>query len=231
MKEGAPMTDADVKVASVPTLRRLASYYHCLKQLEGTGRDTVSCTHIAEMLMLDATQVRKDIETTGLVGKPKVGYSVRPLIEAIEAFLGWDRLSDAFLVGAGNLGAALMGYTRFSRYGLSIVAAFDIAPGKIGQRVHGREVLPLDKLTNLARRMHVAVGIITTPPEVAQTVANLMVAGGIRAIWNFAPVTLDVPKDVIVENVSLASSLAVLSSRMARRREAEARHANPTEAS
>ena len=223
------MTDADVKAAPVPTLRRLASYYHCLKQFEGTGRDTVSCTHIAESLMLDATQVRKDIEMTGLVGKPKVGYPVRGLIEAIETFLGWDRLSDAFLVGAGNLGAALLGYTRFSHYGLNIVAAFDIAPGKIGTRLYGREVLPLDKLTNLASRMHVAVGIITTPAEVAQTVANLMVAGGVRAIWNFAPVMLDVPADVIIENVSLASSLAVLSSRLARRREADARKANPKE--
>jgi len=217
-----------MKIASVPTLRRLASYYHCLKQWEGAGRDTVSCTHIAEQLMLDPTQVRKDIEATGLVGKPKVGYSVHSLIGAIEKFLGWDRLSDAFLVGAGNLGAALLGYTRFSRYGLNIVAAFDIAPAKIGGRIQGREVLPLDKLSNLARRMHVAVGIITTPAEVAQTVANLMVAGGIRAIWNFAPVILDVPKDVIIENVSLASSLAVLSSRLARRREADAREALPS---
>ena len=216
------MTDSGIKTASVPTLRRLASYYHCLKQWEGTGRSTVSCTHIAELLMLDPTQVRKDIEATGLVGKPKVGYSVHSLIRAIEMFLGWDRLSDAFLVGAGNLGAALLGYTRFSRYGLNIVAAFDIAPTKIGGRIQGREVLPLDKLSSLARRMHVAIGIITTPAEVAQTVANLMVAGGIRAIWNFAPVILDVPKDVIIENVSLASSLAVLSSRLARRREADA---------
>jgi redox-sensing transcriptional repressor len=221
------MADASMKAASVPTLRRLAGYYHYLKQLEGTGRDYVSCTRIAEQLVLDPTQVRKDIEATGLVGKPKVGYPVRRLIESIEAFLGWDRLTDALLVGAGNLGAALVGYTRFNRYGLNIVAAFDIDPVKIGTRINGRDVLPLDKLSNLARRMHIAVGIITTPPEVAQTVANLMIAGGIRAIWNFAPVSLDLTDDVIVENVSLASSLAVLSSRIARRRETEASTTNP----
>jgi redox-sensing transcriptional repressor len=215
------MTDTRMKTASVPTLRRLAGYYHYLKSLEGSGRDYVSCTRIAGQLMLDPTQVRKDIETTGLVGKPKVGYPVRRLIEAIEAFLGWDRLTDAFLVGAGNLGAALVGYTRFNRYGLNIVTAFDIDPARIGTRINGRDVLPLDKLSNLARRMHIAVGIITTPPEVAQTVANLMVAGGIRAIWNFAPVMLELTDDVLVENVSLASSLAVLSSRIARRRELE----------
>jgi redox-sensing transcriptional repressor len=223
------MTETLTKVASVPTLRRLAGYYHYLKQIEGTGRDYVSCTRIAEHLQLDPTQVRKDIETTGLVGKPKVGYPVRRLIESIESFLGWDRLTDAFLVGAGNLGAALVGYTRFNRYGLNIVAAFDIDPAKIGTRINGRDVLPLDKLTNLARRMHVAVGIITTPAEVAQTVANLMGAGGIRAIWNFAPVTLDVADEVIVENVSLASSLAVLSSRIARRRESESAKPRPRE--
>lgn len=215
------MTETPMKTASIPTLRRLAGYYHYLKQLEGTGRDFVSCTRIAEQLMLDPTQVRKDIETTGLVGRPKVGYSVKSLVQAIEAFLGWDRLTDAVLVGAGHLGSALMGYTRFNRYGLNIVAAFDIDPAKTGSRINGREVLPLDKLSNLVRRMHIAVGIITTPAEVAQTVANLMVAGGVRAIWNFAPVMLDVTDDVIVENVSLASSLAVLSNRIARRREAE----------
>lgn len=212
------MTEAIQRKASVPTLRRLATYYHYLKQLEGAGRDYVSCTRIAEYLTLDSTQVRKDIEATGLVGKPKVGYAVRSLITAIESFLGWDRLSDAFLVGAGNLGTALMGYTRFNRYGLNIVAAFDIDAAKVGQRVQGRDVLPLDKLTSLARRMHIAIGIITTPAEVAQTVANLMVAGGIRGIWNFAPVTLDLPDEVVVENVSLASSLAVLSSRLTQRR-------------
>lgn len=211
------MSDSVQKAVPVPTLRRLASYYHYLKQLEGTGRDYVSCTRIADHMMLDPTQVRKDIEATGLVGKPKVGYPVRAVIEAIETCLGWNRLTDAFLVGAGNLGAALLGYTRFSLYGLTIVAAFDIDPAKVGSRLGGIEVLPLDKLSGLALRMHIPIGIITVPAEVAQTVANLMVAGGIRCIWNFAPVTLDLPEDVIVENVSLASSFAVLSSRLAQR--------------
>lgn len=210
------MTDQILKAASVPTLRRLASYYHYLKQLEGTGRDYVSCTRIAEHMLLDPTQVRKDIEATGLVGRPKVGYSVRLLIDAVENFLGWNRLTDAFLVGAGNLGAALLGYTRFNLYGLNIVAAFDIDPAKVGTRLANREVLSLDKLSGLAQRMHIAIGIVTVPAEVAQTVANLMVAGGIRAIWNFAPATLELPEGVIIENVSLASSFAVLSNRLAR---------------
>jgi redox-sensing transcriptional repressor len=211
------MSDKMLKAAPVPTLRRLASYYHYLKQLEGGGRDYVSCTRIAEHMMLDPTQVRKDVEATGLVGKPKVGYPVRALIEAVETFLGWNRLTDAFLVGAGNLGAALMGYTRFNLYGLNIVAAFDIDPAKVGSRLGQREILPLDKLSGLAQRMHIPIGIITVPAEVAQTVANLMVSGGIRCIWNFAPAILELPEDVIVENVSLASSFAVLSNRLAQR--------------
>lgn len=210
------MKQETVKTVSVASLRRLAAYYHHLKVLEGAGRDFVSCTRIAEGMMLDAALVRKDIEATGLVGKPKVGYSVKALIGAIETFLGWNRLTDAFLVGAGNLGMALLNYTRFNVYGMNIVAAFDIDPAKVGTRIGQREVLPLDKLSRLAERMHIAIGIITVPAEVAQTVANLMVAGGIRAIWNFAPAILDVPPGVIVENVSLASSFAVLSNRLMR---------------
>lgn len=203
------------KAAPEPSLRRLPSYYRFLKHLAAQGRGLVSCTHIAHELDLDPTQVRKDLAVTGVVGKPKVGYEVPVLMRAIESFLGWDNVTEAFLVGAGSLGTALLGYEGFREHGLNIIAAFDVEEAKIGQKIHGKQVLPLSKLSNLAARMHIHLGIITTPAEAAQDVADMMVAGGIRAIWNFAPANVRVPPGVIVENQQLASSLAVLSSKLA----------------
>jgi redox-sensing transcriptional repressor len=202
------------KVTPAPTLRRLAVYHHFLTQLHRQGRDVVSCTHIAKELRLDPTQVRKDIEATDIVGKSRVGYEVKPLLDAIEKFLGWNNITDAFLAGAGSMGSALTGYARFKELGLNIVAAFDTDPAKIGKQLHGCEILHMDKLTELAQRMHIMIGIITVPADAAQAVADEMVKGGIRAIWNFAPTHVAVPKNVVLENVHLASSLAVLSNNL-----------------
>ena len=202
-------------------MKRLPAYLHLLKQLQESGRDVVSSAHIADKLKLEAIQVRKDLAVTGNVGKPKVGYYIPTLIEAIERFLGWDNHTDAFLVGAGNLGSALLGYEGLGRHGLSIVAAFETDSEKVGTEIHGKDVLPLEKLPDLAGRMHITMGIITVPPEAAQSVADLMVASGITAIWNFAPTHLDVPQDIVVQNEDLASGLAVLSVKAANVRKDE----------
>jgi len=177
----------------------------------------VSCTRIGQELRLDPTQVRKDIEATGIVGKARIGYDMEPLIASIEEFLGWDNVTEAFLVGAGALGTALMGYEGFQASRLSIVAAFDKDPEKVGRSVHGKEILPLSKFQDLARRMNVHMGIVTVPAASAQEVAAMMVQGGIRAIWNFSPIRLETPEEVIVEDVRLSSSLALLSGRLTRR--------------
>lgn len=205
------------KVVPEPTLRRLPLYHRFLKQVQDEGREGVSCTHIGQALGLDPTQVRKDIEVTGAVGRPKVGYVVRELVDSIEKFLGWDNVTEAFLIGAGSLGAALLGYGRFQQCGLNIVAAFDTDPKKIGQKIHDRHILPLKKLPNLMQRMHIQIGIITVPATVAQDVADLLVDGGVRAIWNFAPLRLRVPDSVIVHNEDLYCSLAALSQKLAQR--------------
>jgi redox-sensing transcriptional repressor len=177
--------------------------------LREEGRTAVSCTLIAEDLNLYPTQVRKDLAATGIVGKPKVGYDVSELIESIETFLGWNDTHNAFLVGVGSLGAALIGYPGFERYGFDIVAGFEIDPQKVGTVVRGKRILDVDKLPGLAARMHVHLGIIAVPATIAQVIADVMVRGGIRAIWNFAPVGLQVPEGVVVQNEDLASSLAV----------------------
>lgn len=165
--------------------------------------------------MLDRTQVRKDLAVTGIVGKPKIGYDVVRLIAAIESFLHWGNLPDAVLVGTGNLGSALLGYRGLEREGLRIVAAFDVDPAKLGKTIQGKQVLPLDDLPAFVTRHRIAIGILTVPADAAQGVAGLLAACRVKAVWNFTPVKLDVPDGIVVENVELLSSLAVLSSRLA----------------
>ena len=207
------------RMASIPqpSLNRLPQYHHFLVELKAKGVGRVSCSTIGEALNLVPVQVRKDLQYTGIVGRPKTGYSVAELVQSIESFLGWNNVNEAFIAGAGNLGTALIGHERFSRFGLHIVAAFDTDPRKVGQWIRETAVLPLEKLADLARRMSVHLGIITAPAEVAQSIADEMVQGGIQAIWNFAPVKLKVPENIIVHNEDLYSSLASLSWKLARR--------------
>jgi redox-sensing transcriptional repressor len=200
-----------------PSLNRLPQYHHYLNGLKTQGINTVSCSLIGRDLNLVPVQVRKDLQYTGIVGKPKIGYTVSELIAAIETFLGWNNVHEAFLAGAGNLGTALLGHERFSNFGLRIAAAFDTDQVKIGQWLHGKMVLPLDKLADLAKRMSIHLGIITAPADQAQLIAEEMVAGGIQAIWNFAPVRLKLPPNIIVHNEDLYSSLASLSWKLAQR--------------
>ena len=197
------------------TLKRLPVYHLFLKELQAKGRDVVSCTRIAEALRLEPTQVRKDLAATGIVGRPRIGYQMPELLTSIETFLGWNNANEAVLVGAGNLGSALLGYGGFTEHGLSIVAAFDASPAKIGTEIHGVPVLDVAKLPDLVQRLNIHLGIITTPAPAAQAIADLLVESGVQAIWNLSPTYLEVPAEVIVENTQLAASLAVLSNRLA----------------
>lgn len=198
-----------------PTLRRIPKYRYYLAELQEQGVRTVSCSTIGGHFNLQPIQVRKDIQITGIVGKPKVGYAVSELLDRIDQFLGLNNPNEAFLVGAGSLGTALLGYSRFTKYGMNIVAAFDTDPDKVGKWLHGRLVLPIEKLPYMARRMGVHLGIITVPAPAAQAAADLLVSSGILALWNFAPVVLKLPQHIIVHNEDLYSSLAGLSCKLA----------------
>lgn len=198
------------KAVPIATIRRLPFYLQYLHQAEAIGQSYASSFSIGEALGLDAAQVRKDLALTNIVGTPKLGYPIEPLIAAIKHVLNWDVVNDAVLVGVGKLGSALLEYEGYRDYGLNIVAAFDTDLAKIGMRAGTAEVFALGKLSNLTKRMHIKLGILAVPAEHAQAVADLMVKGGIRAILNFAPVPLDVPANVMVHNEILASGLAVL---------------------
>ena len=217
LSNGSPAKEAVPPSIPQPSLRRLPGYHHYLVELEAKGVTRVSCSAIGRDLNCIPVQVRKDLQYTGIIGKPKTGSAVRELIQTIETILGWNTVYEAFLVGVGHLGTALLGHEKFSRFGMRVVAAFDTDPAKVGQWIHETAVLPLEKLGDLARRMSIHLGIITAPAEVAQAVADEMVKAGIQAIWNFAPVTLKLPEHIIVHNEDLYSSLASLSWKLARR--------------
>ena len=221
MRNARRLPGGDIPQAS---LRRLPQYHHYLVELQAKGISRVSTSLIGRELNLVPVQVRKDLQYTGIVGKPKTGYEVTELIQSIESFLGWNNVNEAFLVGAGNLGTALLGHERFSRFGLRIVAAFDTDPAKVGTWIHNKAVLPLEKLPEMAEHMGIHLGILTAPAEYAQSVADRMVDAGIQAIWNFAPVRLRVPERIFVHNEDLYSSLASLSWKLAARFHTDLRH-------
>jgi len=175
------------------------------------GETGVSCTKIAEELGQLSVQVRKDLAITGISGRPKIGYKIDDLIEAIEAFLGWNVKTRAFLIGAGSLGSAILGYQGFSAFGLEIVAAFDTNKEKLGTVIHGCPVHHIDKLTCMGLDKKIDIGILTVPAKAAQSVAKLLVDVGVRGIWNYTPVRLELPSHIVCEQVKLSASFAVLS--------------------
>ena len=208
---------ANVKVPKLPTIRRLPTYLYKLSEMRKAGIEIVATPELARYMNLGEIIIRKDLALTGVSGQPGVGYKVGELVEAIKRYLNWNNVSEAVLVGAGALGSALMGYEGFEEYGLRIIAAFDADPLKVGTEVRGRSVFDIDRLEELTRRLQVRRGIIWVPADQAQDIADRMVAGGIKAIWNFANVSLKVPDDVIVQREVIAGGLAVLSVKMSRK--------------
>ena len=208
--------NTDITNVSKATIGRLPAYLRYLKEKELAGERTISSTAIAEDLHLNAVQVRKDLSAIrSVAGKPKRGFEIADLIEGINAFLGYDNVTDAVLVGAGGLGSALLGYGGFKNYGLNIVAAFDTDPALIGRTIGGVKVFGADEIPHLGHRLNVLIGIITVPKAAAQKVADALVPGGVRAIWNFASAHLQLPEDIAVKNEDMAASLAILSRRLA----------------
>lgn len=198
------------KSVSVTTLRRLPVYLHYLNQIKDKHAN-VSATAIASAFGLNDVQVRKDLGAVSGSGRPKTGYVVGELIAEMESFLGCNTETKTILVGAGNLGKALLSYDGFADYGLNIIAAFDSSPELIGTAVGDKPILSTDDMEAVCDLKKIRLGIITVPAACAQSVCDRLVSFGIKAIWNFAPTILKVPSGVIVENENLASSLAILS--------------------
>ena len=198
------------KEISKSVLKRLPGYLAYLKSLpEGTA-PYISATALANALGMGEVQVRKDLAMVSDGGRPKIGYPRERLIEDISQFLGYNNTTDAILVGAGKLGQALMGYSGFEEYGLNILAGFDIRP-TLKKTAEGKPIYPMEKMGSFCAANQVLMSIITVPAEHAQAVCDQLIKSGIKAIWNFAPVHLDVPQGILVQNQNMATSLAVLS--------------------
>ena len=200
---------------SKASLARMPLYLHFLQEESSKNEQYISSTVIAQNISVSSVLVRKDLAmVSSEPGRPKLGFSVSRLIVDIEKFLGYDRISDAVVVGAGGLGRAFLGYEGFKNNGLNILAAFDVDPELVGKKVSGKEILALSELGDFVRKKNVRIGIITVPKNVAQDVLNRMVEAGIKAVWNFAPVSLRVPKGVLLKTEDLAASLAILAGKL-----------------
>ena len=199
------------KAVSKSVLKRLPGYLNYLKSLPDGTVPYISATALANALDMGEVQVRKDLAMVSDGGRPKIGYPRAQLIDDIEQFLGYDNTTAAVLIGAGKLGQALLGYSGFDAYGLNILAAFDRHPPESGMDESGKPILPVEKLQSFCKSRKVLMGIITVPSAQAQKVADQLIECGIKAIWNFAPVHLDVPEHILVQSENMANSLAVLS--------------------
>lgn len=195
---------------SKATLGRLPQYLQYLKDLSQGAGGTISATAIARGLSLGEVQVRKDLAAVSGAGKPKIGYVTDDLIKNIESRLGCDKMTSAVLVGAGKLGRALLDYDGFEEYGVKIIAAFDKNENASKAGTSSKAVLPVSELTSFCKTHGVRLGIITVGKEAAQEVCDRMTSSGITAIWNFAPIRLNVPSGVLLKQENLALSLAHL---------------------
>jgi redox-sensing transcriptional repressor len=194
-----------------PAVRRLSLY---LRQLEGfkrKDRRTISSRQLGESLNLTDAQVRKDLAYFGQFGHPGIGYRVDELIAQVKHILGTDRTWNVLLVGAGNLGRALMAYRGFDAKGFRLAAVFDNDPTKAGTRQGDFQVQSLTELGDTVRKLKIQLGIMAVPPDAAQDVANQLVEAGVRGLLNFAPVSIHVPGDVALNAVDLAVQLEQLS--------------------
>ena len=200
---------------SIPkaTLGRLPQYLEYLRSLPEIRR-TISATAIAKALSLGDVQVRKDLASVCGAGKPKIGYETDKLITDIESHLGYERLTNAVLVGAGKLGRALLDYDGFEDFGVKIVAGFDCNETVLIKGT--KDILPIRDIEIYCREHDVKLGIITVGQGSAQDVCDKLVESGIKAIWNFAPVTLKVPNEVLLKQENLALSLAYLNNQISK---------------
>lgn len=200
------------KVISEAVVKRLPRYYRYLEHLEQEGVNKVSSGKLAQLLGVTASQVRQDFCNFGGFGQHGYGYDVANLKKNLAEILGLDRNYDMIIIGAGNIGRALAGYKNFAGDGFNVRALFDI---EIRDReIGGIPVYSMETLADHVKEKGCDIAVIATQKGVAADIADRLVALGVKGIWNFAPIDLDLPEDVAVENIAMSESLYVLSYRM-----------------
>ncbi len=197
-----------------PTLRRLPWYLSNVKLMRERGEEYVSSTQISKEINIDASQIAKDLSYVNISGRTRVGYKTDELIHVLEDFLGFTNIHKAFLFGVGSLGGALLHDSGLRHFGLEIVAAFDVNPLLVGKQLNGIPIYHSDTFFEKRKEYGVNIGVLTVPINIAQEITDMMVEGGIKAVWNFTPFRIRVPENIVVQNTSLYAHLAVMFNRL-----------------
>lgn len=198
---------------SKATIGRLPVYLKFLRENKSAD-ENISATVIAKELGMGEVRVRKDLASVSGAGKPKIGYNVGELVEALEDYLGGDAETVAVIVGAGKLGRALLDYSGFSEYGIEVAAAFDRDVASQSSSATGKPILPMSSLDEYCRENKVKIGIIAVPASSAQEVCDRLVDCHVKGVWCFAPTKLELPADVQIQYENMALSLAYLSKKI-----------------
>lgn len=199
------------KGISQAVISRLPRYFRYLGDLKDEGVERISSQELSELMNVTASQIRQDFNNFGGFGQQGYGYNVEHLYKEIGKILGLDKLHHLIIVGAGNLGQALGNYMNFERRGFILKGIFDKNPALHGKKVREIEVQPMENMEGFVRENDIDIAVLTIPKTSAVDVAEVLVANGIKAIWNFAHVDLNVPAGIQVENVHLSDSLMKLS--------------------
>ncbi|MCQ2492473.1 MAG: redox-sensing transcriptional repressor Rex [Lachnospiraceae bacterium] len=205
---------SSAKDISPAVIKRLPRYYRYLGELMENDIYRISSKELSQRMQVTASQIRQDLNNFGGFGQQGYGYNVEYLRNEIGKILGLDKENNLIIVGAGNIGQALANHQQFSSNGFHILGLFDVNPRLIGMTVHGIEIFDIDTLEDFIKTHDIKIAALTLPKSMAPDIAKDMVKWGIKAFWNFAPVDLNLPSSVTVENVHLAESLMTLSYRI-----------------
>ena len=206
----------DNRAISQAVIRRLPRYYRYLGELLENGVERISSNDLSKRMKVTASQIRQDLNNFGGFGQQGYGYNVKYLYTEIGKILGLEEDHKIIIIGAGNLGQALANYAAFEKRGFILTGIFDVNPRLEGVAIRGVPIRMMDELKSFVQKNDVEIAVLTIPKEKAIEVANMLVENGVRAIWNFAHTDLNLPDNIIVENVHLSESLMQLSYNISR---------------
>jgi len=199
------------KNISMAVIRRLPKYHRYLGDLLDKDIQRISSKELSEIIGFTASQIRQDLNNFGGFGQQGYGYNVEALHQEIGKILGLDKVYNAIVIGAGNLGQAISNYAGFKKAGFEIKALFDVNPRMIGIKMRDFEILDSEEAEDFVRKNNIDIAIVCIPKKGAQEIVDRLIGAGIKGVWNFAPIDLQVPKHIVVENVNLTESLYTLS--------------------
>ncbi len=202
------------KTISTAVIRRLPRYYRYLESLLDSGINRISSKALAKRMNLTASQIRQDLNNFGCFGQQGYGYNVELLYNEIRKILGLDKTYNMIIVGAGNIGQALLNYINYQKRGYNFVRVFDKNPKLIGLNIRGIEISDIDTLDEFLKKTKVDIAVLTLPGNNAEEIIETIIENGVKGIWNFSHMSISPPDDVVIENVHLTDSLMTLTYKM-----------------